>query len=176
MIVSRSVFVIHLPTTFWSSFRRLCDVPHSVPTRTPTETCYAPGRLQTPSNRFQEITSHLSELLSSSDGGEDSDSAAPSSSANSEIAFGQTPAYSISKAAVNAVVRALGPRLADECGVRLVAVCPGDVLTRMTSEEEVARGDGVSPEQAALDVVNVALRPADFPPGRFYRAGKEIDW
>lgn len=94
----------------------------------------------------------------------------------SEIAFGPTPAYSLSKASANAVVRAWAPDLAAERGVRLVAICPGDVLTGMMSEEELRRGNGVSPEEAALEVVDVALRAADFPAGRFYRAGKEIRW
>jgi len=73
-----------------------------------------------------------------------------------EIAFGPSPAYSLSKAAANAAVRAWAPRLLvpppnpgagrPSCGtsrgaargVRLVAVCPGDVLTRMTSEVSIA--------------------------------------
>lgn len=61
-----------------------------------------------------------------------------------EMAFGPTPAYSLSKAAVNAAVRTWAPRLMRPAAataatsssggeVRLVAVCPGDVLTRMTS-------------------------------------------
>lgn len=93
-----------------------------------------------------------------------------------ELAYGSTPAYSLSKAAVNTAVRTWAPRLASEHGVRLVAVCPGDVLTRMASLEEIARGEAISPEKAALAVVDVALRAADFPAGRFYRSGKEIDW
>lgn len=69
-----------------------------------------------------------------------------------EIAFGPTPSYSLSKAAVNAAVRTWAPDLLTLTatsrapgavdtgtggaagGVRLIAVCPGDVLTRMTSE------------------------------------------
>lgn len=67
-----------------------------------------------------------------------------------EMAFGPTPAYSLSKAAANAAVRAWAPRLLRPPaataptpgsshtggvggGVRLIAVCPGDVLTRMTT-------------------------------------------
>lgn len=60
--------------------------------------------------------------------------------------------------------------------MRLVAVCPGDVLTRMASEEEIARGDGVSPEEAAVAVVDVALRGSEFPSGGFYRGGEAIGW
>ncbi|CAN0452776.1 unnamed protein product, partial [Laminaria digitata] len=93
-----------------------------------------------------------------------------------ELAFGPTPAYSLSKAAANAVVRAWAPHLSSERGVRLVAVCPGDVLTRMTSEEELARGEGVSPKEAAVAVVDVALRAEEFPAGGFYRGGEEIGW
>ncbi|CAB1101618.1 unnamed protein product [Ectocarpus sp. CCAP 1310/34] len=112
-----------------------------------------------------------------------------------EIAFGPTPAYSLSKAAVNAAVRTWAPCIqaptvpaeASENtksrtgvrgrGVRLVAVCPGDVLTRMTSKEEMARGDAVSPEEAAVEVVDIALSSAnDIPTGRFYRHGEDIGW
>ncbi|CAN0526734.1 unnamed protein product [Ectocarpus sp. 12 AP-2014] len=112
-----------------------------------------------------------------------------------EIAFGPTPAYSLSKAAVNAAVRTWAPciqaptvpAVAPEStksrtgvrggGVRLVAVCPGDVLTRMTSKEEMARGDAVCPEEAAVEVVDIALSSAhDIPAGRFYRHGEEIGW
>ena len=57
-----------------------------------------------------------------------------------------------------------------------MAVCPGDVLTRMTSDEELARGEGVSPKEAAVAVVDVALRASDFPAGGFYRGGEEIGW
>lgn len=71
-----------------------------------------------------------------------------------------------------------------EGGVRLVAVCPGDVLTRMCSVPEGGGGVGggdrkggaVSPEEAALAVIDVALRPPNFPGGRFYRSGREINW
>ncbi|CAN0483807.1 unnamed protein product [Ectocarpus sp. 8 AP-2014] len=110
-----------------------------------------------------------------------------------EIAFGPTPAYSLSKAAVNAAVRTWAPCIQAPTvpaeapentksrtgvrggGVRLVAVCPGDVLTRMTSK--MARGDAVSPEEAAVEVVDIALSSAnDIPAGRFYRHGEEIGW
>ena len=57
-----------------------------------------------------------------------------------------------------------------------MAVCPGDVLTRMTSDEEILRGKGVSPEEAAAGVVDVALRASEFPAGGFYRGGEAIGW
>lgn len=41
----------------------------------------------------------------------------------------------------------------------------------------MARGDAVSPEEAAVEVVDIALSSAnDIPGGRFYRHGEEIGW
>lgn len=91
-----------------------------------------------------------------------------------EMAFGPTPAYSMSKAAANAVVRVEGPRLMSE-GVRLVAVCPGNVLTRMCSEEEKVQ-DAMTPAQAAVHVVELALHGAVDFAGGFFRLGKRIAW
>lgn len=84
--------------------------------------------------------------------------------------------YSLSKAAGNAAVRLLAPSLADNHGVRLVAVCPGDVVTDMTSPEELIRGEVISPGEAARAVVDVALRAREFPTGGFYRRGQRIPW
>eukprot|EP00903_Cladosiphon_okamuranus_P010164 g9624.t1 len=151
---------------------------------------------------LEEVKSHMSELLSSAsaygkkaNGNNSSrDSGAVQQEGEEgdeegEMAFGPTPAYSLSKAAVNAAVRTWAPRLARPApaqpvgratggvvaGVRLVAVCPGDVLTRMTSAEELARGDVVSPEEAAAAVVKIALGSAhEFPAGKFYRHCEEI--
>lgn len=44
-------------------------------------------------------------------------------------------------------------------------------------KEELVRGDVVSPEEAAVAVVDTALSSAhDLPGGRFYRHGEEIGW
>lgn len=95
----------------------------------------------------------MSELLASASAsetnanGNSSRDSAGQQDEEEEMAFGPTPAYSLSKAAVNAAVRTWAPRLIRPAtvptsssntggvvaGVRLVAVCPGDVLTRMTS-------------------------------------------
>lgn len=124
----------------------------------------------------KEVKLHLSSLLASSTPNATSTQNVQEEE-EEEVAFGPTPAYSLSKAAANAAVRACAPQLASTHGVRLLAVCPGDVITRMSSEEEIARGEGVSPEGAALDVVDVALGAPDlFPGGKFYRAGHEISW
>lgn len=41
----------------------------------------------------------------------------------------------------------------------------------------MARGDAVSPEEAAVAVVKIALSSAhEFPTGKFYRHGEEIGW
>ncbi len=89
------------------------------------------------------------------------------------MAFGDTPAYSVSKAALNALTRILAAEETDGLvGIR--AICPGDVDTRMCmlpSGSEI-----LSPEQAAMDVVYVATHPLQFPSGLFYRARERIDW
>ena len=97
-----------------------------------------------------------------------------------------TPAYALSKAAVNALTRVLAPSLPRPeragAGVWLSAVCPGDVRTRMCTSAEA-----VSPGEAARDVVWLALQPvctqpncddADEPSllatGRFWRDRRQI--
>lgn len=108
----------------------------------------------------QEIKSHMSSLLISAQkaseknaNGESNKDEAAEDEQEAEMAFGTTPAYSLSKAAANAAVRTWAPLLlrspaTTEPGsgrntgsvvgrVRLVAVCPGDVLTRMTSAVSV---------------------------------------
>ncbi|CAM9699085.1 unnamed protein product [Choristocarpus tenellus] len=104
-----------------------------------------------------------------------------------EIAFGPTPAYSLSKAAANAVVRTEGDALMTTSGVLLAAVCPGDVLTRMCSvplgeERQGLQSQGesgaqvISPAVAAQAVVKVALQQDVYPGGHFYRDGIRIPW
>jgi len=68
-----------------------------------------------------------------------------------ELAFGPTPAYSISKALLNALTRLQAAQ-----GTNVIAVCPGDVETRMCSDLESSLLQ--TPRQAAQDVVSLALR------------------
>lgn len=94
----------------------------------------------------------------------------PQATVGEELAFGATPAYSVSKAALNCLTRLLAAQ-----GVAEVrAVCPGDVDTPMCmldSKEGV-----LSPGNAAKDVLWVAMHREACPPGRFYRAREEIPW
>lgn len=41
---------------------------------------------------------------------------------------------------------------------------------------DVDPAEALSPEQAALDLVWVALHPRDAPGGHFYRARERIEW
>ena len=94
-------------------------------------------------------------------------------------AHGPTPAYSISKAALNALTRVHATSLppASRCGVRVSAVCPGDVLTRMCVDE-AARFVAIPPATAARDVVRLGLSglsaTSSLPSGRFWRHGQQI--
>lgn len=94
-------------------------------------------------------------------------------------AHGLTPAYALSKAGLNALTRIAAARLPapEVCGVRVSAVCPGDVLTAMCVEEE-ARRNALTPEAAARDVAWLAVAGLDaarkLPSGRFWRARTQI--
>ncbi|MFN2597432.1 MAG: SDR family oxidoreductase [Pyrinomonadaceae bacterium] len=83
---------------------------------------------------------------------------------------GGTPAYSVSKAALNVLTR----KLADELrSARVVvnSVCPGWVATEMGGRDAprtIAEG--------AASVVWAATLPDDGPTGGFFRDGKPLDW
>ncbi len=82
---------------------------------------------------------------------------------------GGTPAYNLSKAALNALTRMLAAELR---GTRLLvnAVCPGWVATDMG-------GPGGRPvEVGAASVVWAATLPNDGPSGGFFRDGKALPW
>ena len=98
-------------------------------------------------------------------------------------AHGPTPAYAVSKAALNALTRlsAAGLPPPMDSGVRVSAVCPGDVLTRMLDrDDELACRNAVPPSTAARDVVWLAtvglLADAALPTGRFWRHCHQIEW
>ncbi|MCC3770073.1 SDR family oxidoreductase [Streptomyces sp. UNOC14_S4] len=82
---------------------------------------------------------------------------------------GGTPAYGVSKAALNALTR----KLADELRADLVlvnAVCPGWVATDMG-------GAGGGPvEEGAAHVVWAATLPDSGPTGGFFRDGRQLPW
>ena len=80
---------------------------------------------------------------------------------------GGPPAYSVSKAALNALTRLLA---ADLRPILVNAVCPGWVATDMGG----AGGRPVS--EGAAGIVWAATLPDDGPTGGFFRDGRPIDW
>jgi NAD(P)-dependent dehydrogenase (short-subunit alcohol dehydrogenase family) len=82
---------------------------------------------------------------------------------------GGTPAYSVSKAALNALTRILAVELRDD-GVLVNAVCPGWVATDMG-------GAGGRPvEEGAASIMWAVELPDDGPTGGFFRDGRPVDW
>jgi NAD(P)-dependent dehydrogenase (short-subunit alcohol dehydrogenase family) len=80
-----------------------------------------------------------------------------------------TPAYSVSKAALNALTRVLAAELRGD-GILVNAVCPGWTATDMGG----AGGRPVA--QGAASVVWAALLPDDGPSGGFFRDGRALPW
>ncbi|PSR15865.1 short-chain dehydrogenase [filamentous cyanobacterium CCP3] len=80
-----------------------------------------------------------------------------------------TPAYSTSKAALNAFTRLLAAELKGS-GILVNAVCPGWVATEMGGSGGRPVADG------AASVVWAATLPDDGPTGGFFRDGQPLDW
>ena len=82
---------------------------------------------------------------------------------------GGTPAYSVSKAALNALTRLLAGELSGQ-RILVNAICPGWVATDMG-------GPGGRPvEEGAAGVVWAATLPDDGPTGGFFRDGAPVPW
>jgi NAD(P)-dependent dehydrogenase (short-subunit alcohol dehydrogenase family) len=82
---------------------------------------------------------------------------------------GGTPAYSVSKAALNALTRLLAGELRHQ-RVLVNAVCPGWTATDMGG------GGGRPVAEGAASVVWAALLPDDGPTGGFFRDGRPLPW
>jgi NAD(P)-dependent dehydrogenase (short-subunit alcohol dehydrogenase family) len=92
-----------------------------------------------------------------------------SSGAGSLATMSGTPAYSTSKAALNAFTRLLAVELKGT-GILVNSVCPGWVATEMG-------GAGGRPvKDGAASVVWAALLPDDGPSGGFFQDGQPIPW
>jgi len=83
---------------------------------------------------------------------------------------GGTPAYSISKLALNGLTLGFAQQLHSE-KILVNAVCPGWVRTDMGGS-----GAPRSPEQGASGIIWAATLPKNGPTGKFLRDGKEIAW
>jgi NAD(P)-dependent dehydrogenase (short-subunit alcohol dehydrogenase family) len=82
---------------------------------------------------------------------------------------GGTPAYSVSKAALNALTRLLAGELRGS-GVLVNAICPGWVATDMGG------GGGRPVAEGAAGIVWAATLPDDGPTGGFFRDGEPVPW
>ena len=81
---------------------------------------------------------------------------------------GGTPAYSVSKAALNALTRMLASELKDR-GILVNSICPGWTATDMG-------GGGRPVEEGAAGVVWAVTLPDTGPTGGFFRDGKPLPW
>jgi NAD(P)-dependent dehydrogenase (short-subunit alcohol dehydrogenase family) len=92
-----------------------------------------------------------------------------SESGSIALMSGGRPAYSVSKAALNALTKMLAGELYRD-GVLVNAVCPGPAAT------DGARGGGRSAAQGAASVVWAVTLPNGGPTGTFTRDGRELPW
>lgn len=80
-------------------------------------------------------------------------------------------AYRISKAALNALTRIVAADLASAGDIKVNAVCPGWVRTRMGGPDAE-----ISPEEAASHVVWAATLDENGPTGGFFRHRLPLQW
>ncbi|HZC74207.1 MAG TPA: SDR family oxidoreductase [Jatrophihabitans sp.] len=82
---------------------------------------------------------------------------------------GGTPAYSVSKAALNALTRTLAGELR-RTGILVNAICPGWTATDMGGSA------GRPVREGAASVVWAVTLPDDGPTGGFFRDGRPVPW
>lgn len=92
-----------------------------------------------------------------------------SDSGSIALMHGGRPAFSVSKAALNALTRTLAGELYRD-GILVNAVCPGPVGS------DGVRGGGRSAAQGAASVVWAVTLPNGGPTGTFTRDGRELPW
>jgi NAD(P)-dependent dehydrogenase (short-subunit alcohol dehydrogenase family) len=83
--------------------------------------------------------------------------------------LGGPAAYSISKAGLNALTLSLAQSV--PAGVKVNAICPGWVRTRMGGQDALR-----SPEEGADTAIWLATLPDNGPSGGFFRDRKPIQW
>jgi NAD(P)-dependent dehydrogenase (short-subunit alcohol dehydrogenase family) len=93
-----------------------------------------------------------------------------SESGSLESMGGGTPAYSVSKVALNALTRMMADELRSS-GVLVNSVCPGWVTTEMGGP-----GAPRSVEEGAAGIVWAATLPDTGPTGGFFRDGEPLSW
>jgi NAD(P)-dependent dehydrogenase (short-subunit alcohol dehydrogenase family) len=93
-----------------------------------------------------------------------------SESGSLTVMGGGTPAYSVSKAALNALTRMLADELRDS-RILVNSVCPGWVATEMGGSDAPR-----SVEEGAMSVMWAVTLPDDGPTGGFFRDGELLAW
>jgi NAD(P)-dependent dehydrogenase (short-subunit alcohol dehydrogenase family) len=88
---------------------------------------------------------------------------------------GGRPAYSVSKAALNALTRMLAGELYRD-GILVNSVCPGWTTSDGGRGGGAGRGSGRSVAQGAASVVWAVTLPNGGPTGTFTRDGRELPW
>jgi NAD(P)-dependent dehydrogenase (short-subunit alcohol dehydrogenase family) len=93
-----------------------------------------------------------------------------SESGSLAVMGGGTPAYSVSKVALNALTRMLADELRSS-GILVNSVCPGWVATEMGGPNAPR-----TVEEGAASVVWAATLPDKGPTGGFFRDGQPLQW
>ena len=88
----------------------------------------------------------------------------------SGYAGGETPAYRLTKAALNAITSLVAKKVRDE-NILVNSACPGWVRTGIGGDEAP-----LTPDQGADTPLWLATLPDDGPSGGFYRDRKPIPW